>query len=398
MLFQIFKELFFFEGKFHHPVQPAEHFLAQTILPAELSHTWAPHELLIDKPIEYAQIWAKGKSLLECCPEYLLEEWKKISGRMKAFQKSFQTVGIDISNVDPRHFIPENFIIKHLTIKNLICEDVFQNCERPKNYKFMCELLGFCCDLEKKSLKINSDLIKYVPKFRSDWKKLQRVSHNVRYDAYKAVTGRLSTKQGSFPILNLKKDCRGIIEPYNDCFIELDFNAAELRTFLALNDKEQPENDIHEWNAKHVFKEDLTRDEIKKKTFSWLYDPKAINKSLEMCYNKNYVLEKYFDGSYVNTIFDRKIEADDHHALNYIIQSTASDLFLKQAIKIWKLLKGKKTYVAFTIHDSLVLDFNLFDKGMVEGLVEEFSNTELGKFKVNVSGGKNFGEMKEMNL
>jgi len=54
--------------------------------------------------------------------------------------------------------------------------------------------------------------------------------------------------------------------------------------------------------------------------------------------------------------------------------------------------------VAFTIHDSLVLDFNLFDKGMVEGLVEEFSNTELGKFKVNVSGGKNFGNMKKMDL
>ena len=54
--------------------------------------------------------------------------------------------------------------------------------------------------------------------------------------------------------------------------------------------------------------------------------------------------------------------------------------------------------MAFTIHDSLVLDFHLSDKGMVEGLLEKFSNTELGKFKVNISGGKNFGEMKKMNL
>jgi len=171
-----------------------------------------------------------------------------------------------------------------------------------------------------------------------------------------------------------------------------------LRVLLALSGKEQPDIDIHKWNAKHVFKEDLSRDEIKKKTFSWLYNPKALDKSLEICYNKKHVLEKHYNGSEVKTIFDRRIESDDHHALNYIIQSTTSDLFLKQAIKIWKLLKGKKTNVAFTIHDSLVLDFHLSDKRMVEELLKEFSNTELGKFKVNVSGGKNFGEMKEMNL
>jgi hypothetical protein len=388
MFFQIFKELVFSNGE----LQPSA-------ITEELTHTWASHALLIDRPVEYAHVMAGGKSLSECCPEHLKDEWKEITGKMKAIQKSFQITGIDVSNVDPRHFIPENFILKYLTIKNLICEDVFQTHEKPKNYDFMTELLDFCCEIAKKPLKINLETIKYTHQHLDTFRKLNRASYHVQYDAYKAITGRLSTKPGSFPILNLKKDCRGVIEPYNDCFVELDFNAAELRTFLALNDKEQPENDIHEWNAKHVFmKEDLDRAEIKKKTFSWLYDPKSVNKSLEMCYNKKYVLEKYFNGEYVSTIFDRKIKADDHHALNYVIQSTTSDLFMKQAIKIWKLLKGKKTNVAFTIHDSLVLDFSLSDKGMVEDIVKLFSNTELGTFKVNLSGGKNFGKMKEMNL
>ena len=62
------------------------------------------------------------------------------------------------------------------------------------------------------------------------------------------------------------------------------------------------------------------------------------------------------------------------------------------------MLEGKKTNVAFTIHDSLVLDFHLSDQTMVSRMIEEFSNTDLGKFKVNISGGKDFGEMKEMNL
>ena len=83
--------------------------------------------------------------------------------------------------------------------------------------------------------------------------------------------------------------------------------------------------------------------------------------------------------------------------IDKVSRETSKEKFSSKVVED-ELLKGKKTYVAFTIHDSLVLDFNLSDKGMVEGLLEEFSNTELGKFKVNVSGGKNFGEMKEMNL
>jgi DNA polymerase I-like protein with 3'-5' exonuclease and polymerase domains len=233
---------------------------------------------------------------------------------------------------------------------------------------------------------------------RNLWKKLQKNVPKIAYNPYGTITGRLGVQSGSFPILNVSREARRAILPNNDCFVELDFNAAELRVLLALNGKDQPENDIHEWNAKNVFKESLDRDEIKKKTFSWLYNPKAVDKTLETCYNKERVKEKYFDGSHVNTTFGRKIEADDHHALNYIVQSTTSDLFLKQAIKIWKILKGRRSNVAFTIHDSLIMDYHLSDKELIKDLIEEFSNTELGKFKVNVSGGKNFGNMKKMDL
>ena len=65
-------------------------------------------------------------------------------------------------------------------------------------------------------------------------------------------------------------------------------------------------------------------------------------------------------------------------------------------IDVWDFLKGRTTHVAFCIHDSLILDFSIEDKPLLEGIIDTFSNTELGGFKANVSIGKNFGEMRKL--
>ena len=107
------------------------------------------------------------------------------------------------------------------------------------------------------------------------------------------------------------------------------------------------------------------------------------------------MVQKYFDGSQVNTFFGRKIPTDYHRALNYIIQSTTSDLFLRRALKIHDMLSGKKSYISYMIHDSLVIDFSLEDKADLLEIINTFSDTGLGKFKANVSIGDNFGEMQQ---
>ena len=104
----------------------------------------------------------------------------------------------------------------------------------------------------------------------------------------------------------------------------------------------------------------------------------------------------YWDGKCVKTIFEREIEADEYHALNYIIQSTCSDLILQQAIEIEKMLKGKKTKIAFIIHDSIVLDYSEEDGAIINDIYKQFSKTPFGEFKTNVSAGKNFGDLKEI--
>jgi hypothetical protein len=196
----------------------------------------------------------------------------------------------------------------------------------------------------------------------------------------------------------MDKEYRTILKPNHKWFLELDYNAAELRVMLALLGKKQPADDLHEWNLKNVYKGAGTREKAKKRIFAWLYNPESKDQLSSQEYNREELLEKYWDGSHIKTYFGREIAADKHHALNYIIQSTAADLFLRQMIKVWELLKDKKSQIAFCLHDSLVIDLAEEDEEMVNKIKEEFASTELGIFKVSVFGGKNFGEMKRMNV
>ena len=67
-------------------------------------------------------------------------------------------------------------------------------------------------------------------------------------------------------------------------------------------------------------------------------------------------------------------------------------------IKVSNYLKGSKSYVAFPIHDSVVLDLSVEDKEKLPELLNIFSDTELGKFKVNVSVGNDFGNLKKLEV
>jgi hypothetical protein len=141
--------------------------------------------------------------------------------------------------------------------------------------------------------------------------------------------------------MTMDKDFRSIVKPTQDWFVELDFNAAELRTLMALGGSARPLEDIHEWNAANLFPKGTAREEAKQRLFSWLYDENKENKALSSVYDRDKVREMYWSNGLVKTMFGREIEADRKHALNYIIQSTTADLVLRQVIKIYDLLKDR---------------------------------------------------------
>ena len=373
------------------------HFIWDKI-PEEITQTWAYSEHLFGRDIDYANLLVSGRSIDDVCPDTLRERWVSASKLIKAHFKGCNTAKMNIDDVCFYEIVPRKHLQHYFDTKSQITQWVFDNYEKPENYYFLKNLQTAVKELRRHPVNLNSfgvychaadDL-----KAKHLYDQFGETTPYVDYDIFGTVTGRMTTKRGSFPALNLKRELKKHVRPNNDVFLELDFNAAEIRTMLALQGHEQPEEDIHEWNIKEVFKKDLSRDEAKTKIFAWLYnqESKAIKSDY---YDREILLEKYFKEGVVETPFGRSIAAPVRKALNYLLQSSSSDNTLERFIRVSNFLRATKSHVAFVVHDSVVVDLHKDDKRLIPTLKEMFGDTKLGHFKVNCSLGKNLGNMKE---
>lgn len=366
-----------------------------------VGQTWDISQELLGKDIELARIYAEGQTLSEVCPPEHAAEWAHIRTKLKKYFKALQTAKISTADNCFFDLIPDRFLYEFLQMKNTITEHVFAHHERPENYEFMADLVQLLEKLRHQSLNIDLESIRHLMRAvrgQNFMRTMQSCKRVVDYNPWGTITGRLATNPNSFPILTLGKEFRDCLRPHNDWFIELDFNAAELRTLLALSGRTQPAIDIHEWNVKNVFNNKMTREEAKTKTFAWLYSNRK-NKTLEQIYDKKATMNKYWDGQDIKTEFNRTIKGvDKHRALNYIIQSSTIDMVHEQAIKIDKLLDKMKSKIAFMIHDAVIIDLCEDDRYELPDLLETFSQTRFGKFKVNITAGQSLGSMKGLKL
>lgn len=369
-------------------------------IPENLTKTWKYSQFLKDKQdIQYAQIYCGGKPLDEVCPEHMKGKWTEVFGKLRAYHRSFFEAKINMSENCFYELVPQKFLIEFCKAKNEITEHVLKNCKKPENYDFLVEATKMLADIRYQRLNIDITPLKrkaHNLRVRDFIKKLKTIQPYVKYNLFGSVTGRLTVEKGSFPLLNLDKNYRSILKPNNDWFVELDYNAAELRTLLALSGKDQPKEDIHDWNSSVVYRGLVDRDEAKKRIFAWLYNPNSNDFLSNRAYDRGKVKEKYWDGKKVKNPYGREIEASEFHALNYILQSTTNDIILRQALKIYKMLEGKKTKIAFTMHDSIILDFSEEDQHMVQDIYNTFAKNDFGVFKTSAKAGKNFGDLKDL--
>jgi DNA polymerase I-like protein with 3'-5' exonuclease and polymerase domains len=227
--------------------------------------------------------------------------------------------------------------------------------------------------------------------------KLLEGAHYINYNLFGTVTGRLTTFPESFPVLTSQRGFRQLIKPRNDWFLSLDYNGAEVRTLMALSQQAQPTQDIHEWNVKNIFDGSVTREEAKTLLFSWLYNPDS--DAIETAaYDRERVLEEWYDQDYILTPFGRRIKVEKRKALNYLIQSTTADLVIERAVVVDKMLEGKKSFVSHIVHDELVIDMADEDREMIPQIRDTFADNRIGNYLVNLRAGKNYLDLKDLSL
>lgn len=367
----------------------------------KLTKTWNYSGSLSDKEIDYGFLYAGGLSLDEVCPNHLKDEWQKVRKKFVAYRKSFEIAKLNFREHCFFDLVPHDFLVKLCDIKNQITKHVFENYEKPKNYEFLEKMQKLLFKIKYQNLNINAEDSKKLflsTGTRREAKKILNHPQHIDYNLFGTVTGRLTTRPNSFPILTLKKELRKLIKPHNDWFLSLDYNGAEVRTLLSLSEQEQPETDIHEWNIHNVFKKpEIHREEAKSMFFAWLYNPDS-DVIKTNYYDRKKILDKYYKCGYIYTVFGRSIKVDQRRAFNYLIQSTTADLVLERAVVIDAMLKGKKSFISHIVHDEIVIDFADEERDMVIEIRDTFAQNKLGNFMVNLSAGKDYYDLEGMSL
>ena len=374
-------------------------------IPDQLLRTWRPGGFVQSEGVEYAWLLCGGKTLEQACPPELLDEYQACVKKMTAFYKSFKIAKLDFNDHCIFDLIPHDSLVRFCEIKNKITEHVFENAEKPKNYEFMVEVSKLIHKIKHQQLNIDMSDCKSLhvsSNNRAGLKKIMQLDKYIDYNIYGTVTGRLTTNPGSFPILTMKRAFRKIVKPQNDWFISLDYNGAEARTVLSLLGNPQPPVDIHEWNIQNIFhshkyKPHPSRSEAKVMFFGWLYDPTSTAIESKY-YDRDSLLKKHYNNGAVETVFERRIEVEQRKALNYLIQSTTSDLVLEQALCIDKFLKDKKSFISHIVHDELVLDMSDDERHLIPEIKSIFANNRLDNFMVNMQAGRNYYDLKELSL
>tara|TARA_R100000805_G_C3620377_1_gene123991 strand:+ start:1231 stop:2445 length:1215 start_codon:yes stop_codon:yes gene_type:complete len=380
-------------------------YFEQDHFPTSLSKTWKFAPYLRGLDVEYASLYLEGRPIKGAIPEYLEDDWGDVSLKIEAFKRSLKQAKVDLDENCFYDLVPRRFLIDLCRVKNKITEHVLKTVSRPKRYEFYKHVSMLVDEISHRRVAIDERKLKSyenISKFTSYVSSMRHFRH-VKYNQFGTKTGRLTTTSGSFPILTLPKDLRSAILPTNDYYLELDFNGAEVRTLLGLLGKEQPPGDVHDFHLHRVFTETQSREDAKVAFFAWLYGssqqkgtPAA--RRLEEFYPKQDLLKEYYRNNNIVTPYGRVMtDVSDHHAVNYLVQATAAELFLKQALKIDYLLRAKTSgsRIAFLLHDAIIIDMKDEDSNLVSALCHLMASTNFGTFGINIKRGFSLGTLKQ---
>ena len=340
---------------------------------------WKHSSLLDEEKYEYLYLYLKGKKLSDYSND--VDLFREYENKLEAHCKAATTAKVSLSDECFFDLIPEHQLVKWFSVRKQALESLYRQVNKTKDYDILHKAHVLTENISQQNIRFGTKIGKVI------------------YDVFGSATGRLTTKRGSIPVLTLKKEQRQLIKPQNDAFVELDLNAAEIRMLMALSGQEQPQGDIHEWVVSNVFNEEIERSKAKVELFAWLYNPSSSKSQFDKFFSRQ-IFRDFFDSEkqVLTTPFGRELQVEERKAQNYLLQSTTSDQVLENAYKIQKMLKGTKTTIAFTLHDSIILDMDQKDAIMLRDIKKQFEQTRWGNFVSTCKIGKTFGNLKELKI
>ena len=131
--------------------------------PQDLTRTWRYSPYLLGyRGVDYAELYAQGKTLEQMCPDYLAEDWEEVCSKLKAFLLSFSFAKVNLRHNCFFDLVPEKFLRDYCQIKNQITNHVIDNYPKPSNYKHLAAVNAMISDIESQPL--NVDMSPILPK------------------------------------------------------------------------------------------------------------------------------------------------------------------------------------------------------------------------------------------
>lgn len=319
----------------------------------------------------------------------LFEELLLQQKRIERYFKIFEGIGLQtiIYNTPA-----QKEILKYYKLFDEVLTKIFQRSQKP-NYKFMRDSRFLVEKIAQNRLNIDKKQLKHGTSYPD----------RVLYNIYKSSTGRYITKNKSFPIHNLAKEKRDILRPNNKIFVQMDQVAADFRCFLYVfsGDRTLPsmvsdlytevEGDTREEKKKNVYKMIYSRD-VSSEIIGDLNVVQKVYKMITKETADNLVLQ--------SPVFKRELlipkssENIDHLMISHVMQSITSDITVDACLKIFDILKNTKSFIAFTIHDAIVLDMTIEDyHDYMKKIKSVIEDTPLGRYFWKVTVGNSFGSM-----
>lgn len=343
------------------------------------STAWKHSSILDDEMYRYLYLSLKDNDLSSYSHD--VELFLTYEKKMEAHQKAAMAAKVSLEEECFFDLLPEHQLTRWFSLRQQALENLYKATEKEEDYDILHKAHVLTTNIAQQNITFGT--------------KTGRVLYNI----FGSATGRLTTKKGSVPVLTLKKEQRELLRPQNDAFVELDLNAAEVRMLIALSGREQPQGDIHEWVVENVFNGEIERSKAKIELFAWLYNPSSSKSRFDQIFSRQ-IFRDFFapEDEVLTTPFGRRLHVEQRKAQNYLLQSTTSDQVLENAYKIQKMLRSKKSKIAFTLHDSIILDMSKEDAIMLRDIKEQFEQTRWGNFMSTCKIGKDFGNLKELKI